>query len=47
MRGRPKSNKNEILRELILQFPKISKYALAEKAIDLYPTIFDNVEAVR
>lgn len=39
--GSKPTNKNLILRELIAQFPKISKSALARKAVDMYPTLFD------
>lgn len=35
------TNKNVILRELLEQFPKVSKSAIARKAVDLYPTLFD------
>lgn len=47
MAGRTKSNRNQILRELILQFPKIPKAAIARKAVDLYPLLFDDVESTR
>ena len=47
MAGRTKSNRNQILRDLILQFPKIPKAAIARKAVDLYPLLFDDVESAR
>ncbi len=40
------SNKNAIIRDLLAQFPKVSKRGLAEKAANDYPTIF-TVEQAR
>jgi predicted phosphodiesterase len=40
MPGNP-TNKNAIIRDLLKQFPKVSKAAIARKAVDLYPTLFE------